>query len=97
MRNLQQLAAGALEAILAGAALHQVLPQRLQTLETPGERGALQDIVYGSLRHLGRLDVWLQALLQRPLTDPQLGLLLRVALFQLAFTRAPATRWCITP
>ena len=90
MRNLQQLAAGALEAILAGAALHQVLPQRLQTLETPGERGALQDIVYGSLRHLGRLDVWLQALLQRPLTDPQLGLLLRVALFQLAFTRAPA-------
>ena len=90
MRNLQKLAAGALEAILAGAALHQVLPQRLQKLETPGERGALQDIVYGSLRHLGRLDVWLEALLQRPLTDPQLGLLLRVALYQLAFTRAPA-------
>lgn len=90
MRNLQKLAAGALEEILAGAALHQVLPQRLHTLETPGERGALQDIVYGSLRHLGRLDVWLDALLQRPLTDPQLGLLLRVALYQLAFTRAPA-------
>lgn len=90
MRNLQKLAAGALEEILAGSALHQVLPQRLQTLETPGERGALQDIVYGSLRHLGRLDVWLEALLQRPLTDPQLGLLLRVALYQLAFTRAPA-------
>ncbi len=90
MRNLQKLAAGALEDILAGAALHQVLPQRLQNLETPGERGALQDIVYGSLRHLGRLDVWLDALLQRPLTDPQLGLLLRVALYQLAYTRAPA-------
>ena len=90
MRNLQKLAAGALEAILAGAALHQVLPRQLQSLATPGERGALQDIVYGSLRYLGRLDVWLDALLQRPLTDPQLGLLLRVALYQLAFTRAPA-------
>ena len=90
MRNLQKLAADTLEAILGGAALHQVLPQHLQSLATPGERGALQDIVYGSLRYLGRLDVWLEALLQRPLTDPQLGLLLRVALYQLAFTRAPA-------
>jgi len=90
MRDLQKLAAGALEEVLGGAALHQVLPGRLQMLETPGERGALQDIVYGSLRHLGRLDVWLEALLQRPLTDPQLGLLLRVALYQLAYTRAPA-------
>ena len=90
MRNLQKLAASTLEDILAGTALHQVLPKRLQMLETAGERGALQDIVYGSLRYLGRLDTWLEALLQRPLTDPQLGWLLRVALYQLAFTRAPA-------
>ncbi len=90
MRNLQKLAAGALEEVLAGAALHQVLPRRLQQLETPGERGALQDIVYGSLRQLGRLDAWLVALLERPLTDPELGWLLRVALYQLAYTRAPA-------
>ena len=91
MHNLQKLAAGALEAVLAGgAALHQVLPQRLQQLKTPGERGALQDIVYGSLRQLGRLDAWLAALLERPLTDPELGWLLRVALYQLAYTRAPA-------
>ena len=90
MRNLQKLAASTLEDILAGTALHQALPQRLQNLETAGERGALQDIVYGSLRWLGRLDAWLEALLQRPLTDPQLGWLLRVALYQLAYTRAPA-------
>jgi 16S rRNA (cytosine967-C5)-methyltransferase len=90
MRKLQQLAADALEEIFAGAALHQVLPPLLHSLDTPGERGALQDIVYGSLRHLGRLDIWLDALLQRPLTDPQLGWLLRVALYQLAYTRAPA-------
>jgi 16S rRNA (cytosine967-C5)-methyltransferase len=90
MRKLQKLAAGALEEVLAGAALHQVLPRRLQQLETPGERGALQDVVYGSLRQLGRLDAWLDALLERPMTDPQLGWLLRVALYQLAYTRAPA-------
>lgn len=90
MRKLQKLAAGALDEVLAGAALHQVLPPRLQLLQTPGERGALQDIVYGSLRQLGRLDAWLAALLERPLTDPQLGWLLRVALYQLAYTRAPA-------
>ena len=90
MRKLQKLAAGTLEAVLAGAALHQALPQSLQHLNTPGERGALQDIVYGSLRQLGRLDAWLTALLERPLTDPQLGWLLRVALYQLAYTRAPA-------
>ncbi|MDQ1314216.1 MAG: rRNA (cytosine967-C5)-methyltransferase [Pseudomonadota bacterium] len=90
MRNLQKLASEALEEVLDGAALHQVLPQRLQQLGTPGERGALQDIVYGSLRQLGRLDAWLDALLERPLTDPQLGWLLRVAIYQLAYTRAPA-------
>lgn len=90
MRNLQKLAAGALEEVLAGAALHQVLPRRLQHVQTPGERGALQDIVYGSLRQLGRLDAWLDALLERPLTDPELGWLLRVAIYQLAYTRAPA-------
>ncbi len=90
MRNLQKLAAGILEEVLDGAALHQVLPHRLQQLQTPGERGALQDIVYGSLRQLGRLDCWLAALLERPLTDPQLGWLLRVAIYQLAYTRAPA-------
>ena len=90
MRNLQKLAAGVLEDVLEGAALHQVLPRRVQQLETPGERGALQDIVYGSLRQLGRLDAWLEVLLERPLTDPQLGWLLRVALYQLAYTRAPA-------
>jgi 16S rRNA (cytosine967-C5)-methyltransferase len=90
MRNLQKLAAGILEEVLDGAALHQVLPHSLQQLQTPGERGALQDIVYGSLRQLGRLDCWLAALLERPLTDPQLGWLLRVAIYQLAYTRAPA-------
>lgn len=90
LRDVQSRAAGALETVLAGAALHQVLPPLLQGLKTPGDRGALQDMVYGSLRQLGRLDAWLAALLERPLTDARLGWLLRVALYQLAYTRVPA-------
>lgn len=90
MRKLQQLAANTLDTVFAGTALHQTLPAQLAQLGTPGERGALQDIVYGSLRWWGRLDAWLTALLERPLTDPALATLLRVALYQLAFTRAPA-------
>lgn len=90
MRKLQRLAADTLAEVLGGTALHQALPRRLAELATAGERGALQDIVYGSLRQLGRLDAWLEALLERPLTDPELGWLLRVALYQLAWTRAPA-------
>ncbi|MEW6118991.1 MAG: 16S rRNA (cytosine(967)-C(5))-methyltransferase RsmB [Pseudomonadota bacterium] len=89
MRALQQRAADALETVRAGAALHRVLPPLLQQMRTPGDRGALQDMVYGSLRQLGRLEAWLSVLLERPLTDPQLGGLLRVALYQLAFTRVP--------
>jgi 16S rRNA (cytosine967-C5)-methyltransferase len=90
MKQIQKMAAGALQAVLSGAALHQVLPPLLRQLDAPSERGALQDLLYGSLRHLGRVDVWLDALLERPLSDPKLGWLLRVALYQLAFTRAPA-------
>ncbi|AAZ95969.1 Fmu, rRNA SAM-dependent methyltransferase [Thiobacillus denitrificans ATCC 25259] len=90
MRKLQKIAADALEDVLAGAALHQVLPAGQRLLTTPGERGALQDLVYGSLRQLGRIDAWLDALLERPLTDPHLESLLRIALYQMAYTRAPA-------
>ena len=90
MRRVQKMAAAVLEEVFDGAALHQALPRRLQQLDAPGERGALQDLVYGCLRHFGRLEAWLAALLERPLTDPQLGWLLRVALYQLAYTRAPA-------
>ncbi len=90
LRTLQERAASALETVLAGSALHQVLPPLVQQARTPGERGALQDMVYGCLRQLGRLDLWIDALLERPLSDARLGWLLRVALYQLAFTRTPA-------
>ncbi|MCA1926196.1 MAG: 16S rRNA (cytosine(967)-C(5))-methyltransferase RsmB [Thiobacillus sp.] len=88
MRALQKLAAEAVAATLAGAALHQTLPAALAGIVVPADRGALQDWVYGALRWRGRLDFWLDRLLDKPLTDPALGELLRIALYQLAFTRA---------
>lgn len=91
LRDLQRRAAMVLESVVTdGAALHQVLPPLMADLPTPSDRGALQDMTYGSLRQLGRLDAWLDALLERPLTDSALGWLLRVGLYQLAFSRAPA-------
>ena len=56
---------------------------------TAQERGATQDLAYGTLRHLGRLDSILRQLLQRPLTDPLVRHLLHVALYQLMHTQAP--------
>ncbi|MFN3715855.1 MAG: 16S rRNA (cytosine(967)-C(5))-methyltransferase RsmB [Thiobacillus sp.] len=88
MRALQKLAADTVAATLAGAALHQTLPAALAGIVAPADRGALQDWVYGALRWRGRLDFWLDRLLDKPLTDPALGELLRIALYQLAFTRA---------
>ena len=88
MRSLQKRAADTVAATLAGTALHQTLPAALAGIDAPSDRGALQDWVYGALRWRGRLDFWLDRLLDKPLTDPALGELLRIALYQLAFTRA---------
>lgn len=52
------------------------------------QRAAIQDACYGSLRHLGHLDAMLAALLQKPLSDERLRNLLRVSLYELAYTRA---------
>jgi ribosomal RNA small subunit methyltransferase RsmB len=52
------------------------------------QRAAIQDACYGSLRHLGHIDAMLTALLQKPLSDERLRNLLRVSLYELAYTRA---------
>ncbi len=50
--------------------------------------GAVQDISFGVLRHLGLLRGLLAALVTRPVTDRDLEALLFVALYQLQFSRA---------
>ncbi len=88
---IQRLASGAVNEVLAGRNLDQVLrkiwSQQGASL-TPSERGAIQDISFGSLRWYGELKAILTQLLARPLKDAEIAGLLVVALFQLRHTKA---------
>ena len=88
MQRIQELAAGVIARIEDGRTLTEALAtvQQGQTL-TQGERGALQDIAYGSLRNLGQLRFILRALVPKPLPAVDVERLLLVALYQLIFTR----------
>ncbi|MEO6423483.1 MAG: 16S rRNA (cytosine(967)-C(5))-methyltransferase RsmB, partial [Candidatus Nitrotoga sp.] len=81
--------------VLAGRNLSQTLSAALQAkpgqamLElTPQQRGALQDLSYGTLRFYGQLVSVLDQLLHKPVQDTQLRCLLLVALYQLLYTKA---------
>ena len=89
MHRIQELAAGIIARVEEGRTLTEALGniQRSETL-TPGERGALQDIAYGSLRNLGQLRFILRALVPKPLPAVDVERLLLVALYQLIHTRA---------
>ena len=52
------------------------------------ERGAIQDLAYGTLRFRGWLETVLEALLKKPVRDARLHALLLVGLYQLEHTRA---------
>lgn len=73
-----------------GRNLTQVLSEamRKQSAFTAPERGALQDLCYGTLRHYARLAFMLDSLLERPMQDPLLRHLLLVAVYQLQHTKA---------
>lgn len=81
--------------VLAGRNLSQTLSVALQSTPgqirpelTPQQRGALQDLSYGTLRFYGQLVRVLDQLLHKPVQDLQLRCLLLVALYQLLHTKA---------
>jgi 16S rRNA (cytosine967-C5)-methyltransferase len=90
MLELQRLAADIVGEVLAGRSLDTEL-RAVRVREaglSPQDRAALQDMAYGTLRFLGEIDAVLALLLDRPLKDERLRHLMRVALYQLAHTRA---------
>jgi 16S rRNA (cytosine967-C5)-methyltransferase len=90
MIEAQRLAAAVVAGVGAGHSLDAELAQAWQrhvTLDTR-TRAATQDLAYGTLRWLGRLEALLDALLRKPLEDTGLRALLLVALYQLDRTRA---------
>lgn len=90
MVEIQKLAAAVVERVLAGRSLDAELSAvwRQHAQLAAGERGAIQDLAYGTLRFLGQLEALLDVLLDKPVHDAKLRMLLLVALYQLGYTRA---------
>jgi 16S rRNA (cytosine967-C5)-methyltransferase len=88
--EIQRFAAQTVTTVLSGSSLNAVLDSvwRDHRRLNASERGAIQDICYGTLRHLGKLKAVLDQLASRPITTPELRNLLLTALYQLEFTEA---------
>ncbi|MBM5573338.1 MULTISPECIES: 16S rRNA (cytosine(967)-C(5))-methyltransferase RsmB [Deefgea] len=86
----QKLAGQTVAHVLAGQNLTEALNAVWRSnpnLES-GQRGAIQDICYGTLRQLGLIEGILKQLLRSPLHEAELKALLLIAVYQLQFTRA---------
>ena len=83
-------AAQVIAEVLAGKSLNQALPPTLAQV-AERERGLLQQLCYGSLRHTPRLEALLAQLLNKPLKDKDRDIqgLLLCGLYQLESTRIP--------
>jgi 16S rRNA (cytosine967-C5)-methyltransferase len=88
----QQIAANAVNQVLSGRNLTLALPAALAAFPnaTPQQRGAAQDLSYGTLRFYGEIDAYLSQLLEKPLTDDRIHTLLLVAAYQLLHDKADA-------
>lgn len=88
MLNQQNAAMNVIADVLSGRNLTESLAATLQRLpqDDAGGRGAVQDISYGTLRHLGLLRAVLKQLVrQQP--DFDIEILLLLAMYQLEFTK----------
>ncbi len=90
MERVQSLAAEVVSRVLTGRSLDAVLAATWQSESalTAQERGAVQDLSYGVLRHLGFFEAILDRLLHRPPADVLVRHLLQVALYQLLHSKA---------
>jgi len=90
MDTVQQASVSVINQVLNGRNLNQVLSDVMKSLPelTSQQRGALQDISYGTLRFYGQLSSVLDVLLSKPIQDIQIRYLLLVALYQLQYSKA---------
>jgi 16S rRNA (cytosine967-C5)-methyltransferase len=90
MQHVQIEAARVVNSVILGRNLTQALAESLRQHPkfSPQQRGALQDLCYGTLRHYGKLAFMLGKLMQRPSRDANLQHLLLVALYQIEFSKA---------
>ncbi|MEW6314042.1 MAG: 16S rRNA (cytosine(967)-C(5))-methyltransferase RsmB [Pseudomonadota bacterium] len=90
MRDIQRVAADTLAAVFAGSNLNRALLRAWQRHPrlTAQQRGAIQDICYGTLRHGHTLQAVLEQLLHQPLRSERLRSLLLAGLYQLQHGKA---------
>ena len=84
----QQQAARVVDSVQRGMALDAALAAVDDQSPLRG-RTLVQELAYGTLRHWGTLDTIAKRLEAKPADEPLLHSLVAVALYQLAFTRAP--------
>ena len=83
------LAARAVTRVLGGARIREALAEVDNGSALRG-RALVQELTYGTLRHLGTLDALAGALVRKPIAEPLLRSLVAIAIYQLDHTRAPA-------
>lgn len=91
MQKVQLAASQVIRLVMSnGRNLNQVLEDALNVKPawSSSERGALQDLCYGTLRFYAQLKAILDLLLHKPLDEERIGYLLLVALYQLQYTKA---------
>jgi 16S rRNA (cytosine967-C5)-methyltransferase len=92
-RSARAQAVVVLEAVLGrGRSLATVLPLQLERLEVATEGGLMQELCYGTLRWLPRLEALAAMLLTKPLRsrDRDIYYLILLGLYQLVYMRIPA-------
>ena len=89
MHHEQMQAARAVTRVLEGAQLRTALAE-VDAHDASRGHALVQELAYGTLRHLGRLEAIAGHLARKPMPDALLRSLVDVALYQLEQTRAPA-------
>ena len=91
VHRVQRFAAQTVATVLSGTSLNAALDSiwRRSRQLTTSERGAIQDICYGTLRHFGKLRAVLDQLAPKPIASPELRALLLTAIYQLEHSEAP--------
>jgi 16S rRNA (cytosine967-C5)-methyltransferase len=90
VNRIQAEAADIVQRVMTGCNLDRALADTLRAHPefTPQQRGALQDLSYGTTRYFSRLAFMRDRLLERAPKDKRLSNLLLVALYQLEFSKS---------
>ncbi len=90
MNVIQIEAAKIVQSVMDGGNLDRALAEKLAAnpAYAPQQRGALQDLSFGTIRYYSRLDFMLGELLAKQPRDALVAMLLRVAIYQLEYSKA---------